>query len=75
VNVCWSLDDPATLRREVESLEWGRKRYPEAEVLLVAHQEGNHPPASRGEFATVTAWQYLMGESTPVAVEREEPRS
>ena len=67
VNVCWSLGDREVLRREQASLEWGRKRYPKAEALLVAHEEGDRPSSPGEGFATVTAWRYLMGTTEPAA--------
>jgi hypothetical protein len=65
LNVCWSLEDPAVVRREEASLEWGRKRYPDAEAFLVAHHEGSGPSPSGTRLVTVSAWRYLMGNSAP----------
>ena len=58
VNVSYSLNDPATLKREVESLEWAKKKHPTASPLLVAHEL---PARVRSaNIQTEPAWRFLL---------------
>jgi hypothetical protein len=60
INVTYSATSATTWTREVEGLERGGMRFPEARRVLVTHERGAHrAPAG---IEVVDAWRYLLEE-------------
>lgn len=59
VNVAYSLNDPATLKREVESLRWAKSKHPTGGPLLIAHELPSRLRITN--IRTEPAWQFLLG--------------
>lgn len=53
VNTTWSLTKSETLEREQKAMAFGRKTYPDAEGLLVAHE-------TAGEAQAMPAFRFLL---------------
>lgn len=58
INVSYSLNDPATLKHEIASLQWAKKTHPTARPLLVAHE---FPARLRvANIQIEPAWKFLL---------------
>ena len=58
-NSCWSLGEPETLRREAESMAFGRERWPHADGRLLYHEYG--PGVEQAQLGAEPAWRFLLG--------------
>jgi hypothetical protein len=59
LNSCWSLSEPETLRREAESMAFGRERWPRADGRLLYHEYGRG--VEQAQLGAEPAWRFLLG--------------
>ncbi len=60
-NVCWSLTDPETIRREQASVQLARARYPKAKGTLLFHEYA--PAAVQAIPEAEPAWRWLLTQA------------
>jgi predicted AAA+ superfamily ATPase len=57
-NVCWSLAEPETARREGEAMALGARRFPRAHGKLLYHEHA--PELARRIPGAVPAWRWML---------------
>lgn len=66
INVCWSLADTETLRREKAAMEFGLTQWPGSEGKLLFYEY--QPELEREVTGAQSAWSYLLRSTTqPIA--------
>lgn len=59
LNVCWSLEDAETVRRERAAAQFGAARWPKAQGRLLYHEY--RPGVEREIPGAMPAWRWLLG--------------
>ncbi len=65
VQVCASLDDPATLAREVRALRSAAREHPRADQTILTLESRLPYPAVPEPVTVLPAWQWMLGRAAP----------